>query len=182
MSEKRCLFVQLPSGETVSLKGLDISTSGTQIIAKLELSAGIPAGIFTLHYLGLQVENTTLLNFGDNIYSGSILRLKIREEFKSLHAELDRGSKVLSRIIDNYNAGKCKENSNKTAEITDRNHSTDSDGSLPKSITDKTTFDNRIFVSLFVAASKGNSKLCSKILQRGKLVSKQFKQFRYEIL
>ena len=175
MSEKRCLFVQLPSEETVSLKGLDISTSGSQIIAKLELSGGIPADIFTLHYLGLQVEDTTLLNFGDNIYSGAILRLKIKEEFKSLHSELGRGSKVLSSIIDNYSAHKFKENPHKTTETTDRNHhSSDTDGLLPKSITDKATFDNRMFVSLFVAASKGNSKLCSKILQRGKPVSKQF--------
>ena len=171
MSDKRCLFVQLPSGETVSLKALDISTSGRQIIAKLELSAGIPTDIFTLYYLGIQVENGTLLNFGDNIYSGAILRLKIKEEFKSLNAELGRGSEDLSNIIDNYSAHKFKENQNKTAEITDRNqHSSDIDGVLSKSITDKTTFDNRMFVSLFVATSKGNSKLCSKILQTGRFV------------
>ena len=174
MSENRCLFVLLPSGETVSLKRLDISTSGSNILAKLELSAGIPADIFTLHFLGHQVENTTLLNFGDNIYSGAILRLKIKREWKSLYAELNSGSKVLSSIRASYSAQKTKEKLDENAEITDRNrHSSDIDGLLPKSITDKTTFDNRMFNSLFVAASKGNSKLCTKILRKGETVSKQ---------
>ena len=174
MSENRCLFVLLPSGDTVSLKRLDISTNGSHILAKLELSAGIPTDIFTLHFLGHQVENTTLLNFGDNIYSGAVLRLKIRREWKSLYAELNSGSKVLGSILDNYSAQKTKEKPAENAEITDRNHhSSHIDELLPKSITDKTTFENRMFVSLFVAASKGNSKLCIKILRKGKTISKQ---------
>ena len=154
----------------MSLKRLDISTSGSHILAKLELSAGIPADIFALHFLGHQVENTTLLNFGDNIYSGAILRLKIKQEWKSLYAELNNGSKVLSSIIDNYSIHKSKEKPEENAE-TDRNHhSSDIEGLRPKSIT---TFDNRMFVSLFVAASKGNSKLCTKILRKGEAESKQ---------
>ena len=174
MSENRCLFVLLPSGETVSLKRLDISTSGSHILAKLELSAGIPADTVTLHFLGHPVENTTLLNFGDNIYSGAILRLKIKQEWKSLYAELNSGSKVLGSILENYSAQKFKENPNENVEITDRSHhSSERDGLRPKLITDKITFDNRMFDSLFVAASKGNAKLCTKILRKGKTVSKQ---------
>ena len=91
-----------------------------------------------------------------------------------MYAELNNGSKVLGSILDNYSAQKTKENPDENAEITDRNHHwSDLDGLLPKSITDKTTFDNRMFVSLFVAASKGNSKLCTKILRKGKAESKQ---------
>ena len=106
LSENRCLFVALPEGETVSLKQLDERISVRNLIARVELLAGVPADIFTLHYLGRPLENSILLNFRENIHSGAILRLVIKPKWNTLYKEICNGSRSLKEILDNYKPNK----------------------------------------------------------------------------
>ena len=159
--ENRCLFIALPQGETISLKRLGRTIGTRNLTAAVELSAGIPAEVFTLHFLGKPVEDSIVLNFGENIHSGAILRVVIKPKWSTLCVELCHGFRSLKGILNNYKAAKSED------------HTTGKEANdLSSVLTDKTHFHNRMFVSLFISASRGYDELCTKILDRGKPTQK----------
>ena len=156
------LFVSTPAGHTFSLRNLAITVLPSALRAQLELVAGIPSAIYSLHYSSVPISSETELTFGDNVQNGAILSLKFDGGWGRLHEAVCRGnSRETERL--------CRLSSNGSDNLSTPTASCNGVVTGPERqyMSDMSAEYSR-FVALFLSCHRGDFNLARSLVGAGR--------------
>ena len=142
------IFILLPCNNSniVSLKGIQTFVTVKDVREKLELHAGLPSQTYEIRLKENEtLKDNDILEFGNNIHSGAIVKVQLLPEWKHLYDTVQTGHK--GSVI------KCL---NKSIHPSEK----DQDNSDEK----KTHY----FVALYFSTYIGLFDLCRELISKGK--------------
>ena len=152
--ERFTLFVVLPTEEIVTLRDICSGKKVFEIKAELELSAGIPGQVFTLHYpSGNDLEDDAALVPGKNIRNGTILRIRMFSSWDGLFYAVRTNN-----IEEVVYAGGIQLLNDSTFPVKD----------APEI---QRIVEERAFVAIFIASYRGHVEMVKLLLHTGMHIS-----------
>ncbi|XP_066290968.1 ankycorbin-like [Branchiostoma lanceolatum] len=149
-SELYSVFVRLPNEDVAGFRNLPPGISVYDLKARIEIVAGIPSQIYTLHYTNdVDLEDENELRLGMTIMNGATLRMQLFTSWNGLFYSTWNGN-----IDDTYYSGGVQL-------ISEANFSEGEAVAMHKIVA------KRAFVSLFLACHRGHYVLCKVLLSIG---------------